>query len=76
MWQVGASVGDFVDIEEHGAGNMPGAIFFMRIAAFTRQQERTVDDHEIWFAEMRGKPFRRDKQIIAHRRTFFRGRAV
>ena len=68
MRKIGRMIGDGVDVEEDGAGNMAGAIFALRIAAFVRHEECAVDDGEIGLAQMRGEPFRRDKIIrTAHR---------
>jgi hypothetical protein len=49
-------VGNRVDIEAHGAGNMAGEIFGRGVALHGHQVGRAVDHHDVGCAEALRKP--------------------
>jgi hypothetical protein len=52
-------VADRLDIEEHRARDVAGAIFGMCVALLRRQKVGGIDDADSGIAQTRGKPFSR-----------------
>ena len=63
MGQVGALVGNLVDIEEARAGDMGRLILCLRIAAHVGQVPRGVEDAQVGVLQMGGEPFCRNQRF-------------
>ena len=63
MGQGVLAVGDLVDVEEYGAGNVPGFVRGACVAVLRRQGSRGVDDADIGRLEVGGQPFGADQGI-------------
>jgi hypothetical protein len=56
--QLGRTIADPLDIEDHRAGNVDVAIFRMRVALL-RQKAGAVDGNEVWIMRALGQPIGR-----------------
>jgi hypothetical protein len=61
--QVGVLVGDFVDVEEMGARNVPGQEPGAAVPGFVGQVFRGVEHQHAGLAKVFGEPGRRDQRL-------------
>lgn len=61
VWQIRRVVGNFVDVEEHRAGNVAGEVFVEALAVVRGQVPGTVDDRNVAFLDPIGELIGRDQ---------------
>lgn len=61
----GVRIGDGVDVEEHGAGDVAGEIAVAAVASLPDQGQGCVHDAHAWIAQAPGEPGRGDERIYS-----------